>query len=679
MIREAILKWLLKAANRNEQIFAVLNTEHKQPQFNTWSTKKAIDEGFKASVWVYACVRRIITAVSSVPWIAYKKDSKGNWIPQENHPLTKLLERPNPFYSNNEFIERFTAYAQLGGNVYTQVIKVRGKPVELWCLRPDRITIVPDSKDYISHYIYNTGTQQITFNTDEIIHYKFIDPGNEYYGMSPLQAAAMSTDIDVEAHKFNKYAMENRGVLSGAVSTEQSLTEPQFERLKAQINERYKGSENARKIALFEAGLKWQDFAKSLHELDFIEGQKLTREEICAAFGVPPVLVGILDKASYSNYEQAEKTFWLDTIIPFLNSIRDKLNAELVPMFGEDNLWLNYDVTEIKAIQDDLKELVEIAEKLWKMGVPFDQINERLGLGFKNIPGGNIGYVPINIVPVNSNEGNQDLGESKSFFNAEFKAINVKDEDKEMYWKSFERQRSGWYKTIEKQVKNRFKEELKALEKAIEESQGINIQNKIDEVLNEQRKEWQKLILAIDMSVVEDFGKRVSEGFKNVLGPSQKKEFDLWAEEAQNWIAMNGTQKIKHIDETTRKNVQEQLSEGIANGEGIPELQKRLQELYERFNKTRAVIIARTEVIAASNAGSRAAALQTGLNLTHEWLSTPDNRTRDIHRNVNGQTKPLNEPFEVAGEKLMFPGDTTLGASASNVIQCRCTEIYNTI
>ena len=112
------------------------------------------------------------------------------------------------------------------------------------------------------------------------------------------------------------------------------------------------------------------------------------------------------------------------------------------------------------------------------------------------------------------------------------------------------------------------------------------------------------------------------------------------------------------------------------------------------FGSDRAVMTARTEVnangqrkpmdkntrpdhrISASNLGSRAGALSTGLMLEHFWISTKDKNTRPDHRNANGQRKPMDQPYLVGNERLMFPGDTSMSATAKNTIVCRCTEGY---
>lgn len=59
-----------------------------------------------------------------------------------------------------------------------------------------------------------------------------------------------------------------------------------------------------------------------------------------------------------------------------------------------------------------------------------------------------------------------------------------------------------------------------------------------------------------------------------------------------------------------------------------------------------------------------------------QWVTVGDERVRDLHVRVNGQIKPINQPFVVNDERLMYPGDNFYGASANNTINCRCSAFY---
>ena len=89
------------------------------------------------------------------------------------------------------------------------------------------------------------------------------------------------------------------------------------------------------------------------------------------------------------------------------------------------------------------------------------------------------------------------------------------------------------------------------------------------------------------------------------------------------------------------------------------------------FYRAQALRIARTETTAAANFAATEAGGVSGFAMQKEWISALDSRTRDDHAGTNGQKRPESKPFNVGGEKLMYPGDPA--GSAGNVINCRCT------
>lgn len=129
------------------------------------------------------------------------------------------------------------------------------------------------------------------------------------------------------------------------------------------------------------------------------------------------------------------------------------------------------------------------------------------------------------------------------------------------------------------------------------------------------------------------------------------------------------------------------LDEGRLAEEGIPDLAKRVDATLAAEGAqtwaNRGRTVARTEVIAAANAGSHAAAADVAGTLgtatgdvAKEWLATADDRTRESHAEADGQMVfGLDTPFEVGGDLLEYPGDPA--GSPEEVINCRCTVLYH--
>ncbi|MEP9408557.1 phage minor head protein [Peribacillus frigoritolerans] len=90
------------------------------------------------------------------------------------------------------------------------------------------------------------------------------------------------------------------------------------------------------------------------------------------------------------------------------------------------------------------------------------------------------------------------------------------------------------------------------------------------------------------------------------------------------------------------------------------------------FSENRARTIARTEIITAGRSGQYFADVQSGMVIGKKWMAAQQERTRDAHREADGQVVAIDEPFIVDGEELMFPGDNSRGASGKNCINCRC-------
>jgi hypothetical protein len=155
---------------------------------------------------------------------------------------------------------------------------------------------------------------------------------------------------------------------------------------------------------------RWVKMSETAVEMDFINSRRMTREEICAVFGVPPVLVGILDKATYSNYETAREVFYQDTIIPFLSNVQDGLTLGLL---GPDStIAVAFDTAAIELLNTITKEVADTASVFWQMGVPFNVLNKRMRLKFPEFAGDDVSYVngePASLVNVNPfNDPNAD-------------------------------------------------------------------------------------------------------------------------------------------------------------------------------------------------------------------------------------------------------------------------------
>jgi hypothetical protein len=125
------------------------------------------------------------------------------------------------------------------------------------------------------------------------------------------------------------------------------------------------------------------------------------------------------------------------------------------------------------------------------------------------------------------------------------------------------------------------------------------------------------------------------------------------------------------------RKLKSEITTSILKGESIPNMARRLKSAAEGYLGD-TIRIARTETTRIENSARSSVGEQgkkLGFDMWKRWVATDDSRTREAHAKADGQEVPQDEPFIVDGEKLLYPGDITFGASASNVINCRCTIV----
>lgn len=382
------------------------------PQWREWSTETAVREGYKASHWIYAAISQIASAVASVPWVAVQGEGDDR-EDLEDHPLTRLLESPNPYVAGSEMMERLTAHMYLGGNACLTKIRPRrgGAPEELWSVMPDRVSPVPAQRGFLEYYeaCAADGRRLPDIKPKDMCHLMFVDPANDYWGLSPLQAVARQVDTDVEAMRWNKVSLEHKAVPDGILSTEGTLDDEQYERMREQVRAK-SGSDNAREALILEAGLGWQQMSLSPAEMDFIESRKMTREDILAVFGVPPAKLGIVQSATQSDVEAMRSQFWQDTVVPFLRKIETGFNLHLAPEYGPD-VSVRPILTEVQELKSAYQDRILDASRLFYMGVPVAEINRVLELGLDEsaLPTGKESFVPSEVVSAEQTSGEDDV------------------------------------------------------------------------------------------------------------------------------------------------------------------------------------------------------------------------------------------------------------------------------
>lgn len=341
-------------------------------------------EGFQSNAIVYRVVRMIAEAAANVPWLYF--DGRNE---RPDHPLASLLRDPNPLESSADLFEQLYGFLLVSGNAYAEAVRVDGVPREHYALRPDRMTIVPGARGWPEAYEYNVDGRKLRYPVSHdqrpILHVRLFHPLNDYYGLSPMEAAANAIDVHNAAMGWNKALLDNGARPSGALVYNGppgvSLTTEQFERLKTELEESFQGTANAGRPLLLEGGLDWKALSVSPRDMDFIEAKAAAAREIALAFGVPPLLIGLPGDNTYSNYSEANRAFWRQCVLPLAQRMAAHMARWLGPDFGTP--------PSIELDLDAIAALSEEREALWqRVGVAdfLTRDEKRAATGYGSAP-----------------------------------------------------------------------------------------------------------------------------------------------------------------------------------------------------------------------------------------------------------------------------------------------------
>lgn len=337
---------------------------------------------------VHACVRKISDAAGEVIPIIKVDDREDHAAALQ---IDKKLQRPNPTMGRSELIGRLAAFDALHGNAFVEMADgIGGEIVELWAPRPDKMQIIPASDGGVMAYRYEDAGRRADFPVDEqfrsnVLHIKRFAPLDDLWGVGALLPAARDLAIYDAAQDIAKALFDNAATPSGALvfkpqvsagSATPTLSAEQVARIKSEMEAKYQGAKNAGKPMVLDGGLEWMQMGMTMVDL----GAEAIRNEaargIARAFGVPAMMLGIPGDNTYSNYAEANRAFYRETVLPITRRIYSALAGWLTTwMRARYPLTVSIDVDpdDLWALQD---EVAAKWQRLNDQNVPLT-INER--------------------------------------------------------------------------------------------------------------------------------------------------------------------------------------------------------------------------------------------------------------------------------------------------------------
>lgn len=318
--------------------------------------------GFLGNPVAFRAVKMIAEAAAALPLVLQDCERR-----YEDHPLLRLIRRPNPAQGRAELLEALYGQLLLSGNAYVEAVAGAGRlPEELHVLRSDRMSLVPGPDGWPVAYDYTVGSRKHRFDVTgpvpPICHIRSFHPQDDHYGFSPLQAAATAIDVHNAASRWSKALLDNAARPSGAIVYRGAdgtggLTAEQYERLVAEMEAHHQGARNAGRPMLLEGGLDWKPMGFSPSDMEFQKTKEAAAREIAIAFGVPPMLIGIPGDATYANYQEANRAFYRLAVLPLAQRVMAALSDWLAAFSGE--------AVELRPDPDQVPALAAERDQQW--------------------------------------------------------------------------------------------------------------------------------------------------------------------------------------------------------------------------------------------------------------------------------------------------------------------------
>ena len=377
-------------------------------QGQKYNYDELVKEGYENNAIVFRCINEISQGAAGVKLKLFRGK-----LTVDDHPILDLLERPSPTKGYVELFESLYSFLLLSGNSYLIGSGGEGPPKELYCLRPDRVKIVPGQMSLPLSYDYTINGKVVSqYEVDQttgesaVKHFKLFHPKHDHLGLSPLVSAATNIDSHNLTNIHNVSLLQNGARPSGAVifkpkdetGSSVQLSDSQRAQIIKDMESRFAGTGNAGRPMLLEGDFSFQQMGMSPKDMDFSVLKKMSAIDIALCFGVPAQLVGIPDAQTYNNMPEARLALYEETIIPILRRIQSDLNEWLTPKFG-DGLRLEYDIDSIPAMAESRKRVFESVVSGVNAGI-LTRNEAREKLGFDPIKGGDALFIPATMMPI---------------------------------------------------------------------------------------------------------------------------------------------------------------------------------------------------------------------------------------------------------------------------------------
>ncbi|MFZ3557195.1 phage portal protein [Streptomyces sp. BH055] len=372
-----------------------------------WDLDRVIQEGYERSIWTFKAVE----AISKHPAALDIEIGRGGNSRQfaetlTDHPLLHVLNvKSNPLERASVFKKRLAAQLLLSKKgAFVEITRTRaGVITRLDLLPPDRVQPIPDPHgDYVSHFEFTTYDGRIReLDPSRVIWIRDPHPTDPFCGVTPLEAAGLSVDLDVKARLYNISFIDNDARPSGIVGIDvDGLDQREIDRIQQRLAPGAATAGETVVVGSGPGGLNYVDTSTRPRDMNYETLSKTAKDEILSAFGVPESIVGNASERTYANADREEWNFWSHTMLPHLSLIATSFDLDL-----DDGWKLRFNTSGVEALEFPERQRRAEAREEWNAGlITVDEYREIAGRTAFNVPHTRALWISPQKAPVPANE-----------------------------------------------------------------------------------------------------------------------------------------------------------------------------------------------------------------------------------------------------------------------------------
>lgn len=674
------------------------------------------------SGWVYAATTAIMTDVGQETWQIIRKrgERKEDVDALSFEQIPGQFKRPSTFMTFQDIVELTTLHLDLAGEAFWHIITADNQPEGVLVGEGEALGLELIYPHWVEEPVVNggvltgwrinipgtSGGNQV-LPTQDVIFFRYPHPKEPLMGASPVEAFAMSHELDLQSRGYGAGLLKNNAIPPIVITTEQTLSPKDAD----QLSERWKDRHLLRpgEPAVIGKGSQAQVLGLTLKEIGLEVIDKMTRQQVFGSYGVPESKKGLSEEVNRANADANERTYQKNVIRPRLRKIQWGINMFLMPRIPQvrDMIFM-FD----SPVDEDKDFILDKTLKMVETGMI--TINQGLKmLGEDEQDDGDVFLIPSNVERIPAGLLSAAPEPDRTAPVSRWSHIN-EDVFIELAEVRFLKDQERLERRMIALLRRLISKQQKAVVKAFLENadallgprrgNGLNTyrlttddktlgweptldevvkfkdltiplvtRDALDMAVNEENETWFEEILILSLLAIST-GHVLFQNAIDIAVP-----FDLIRARAERFARTQTRIQIANIQATTNAQIRRVIALGIESGASPEVIAGQIRQQFDVIKGARAGTIARTEMAASLNHGALETAKETQIRrqeiIIKTWITILDGNCRDDHCNAHGQPRQIDELFSVGGSMMTRPHDPN--APAAQTINCRCTMAFS--